>query len=94
MNTFFTLSFLLQVQETIKDALCSLPDQDDKSDVAVSADLSAAAAVASAAVPTPRGTKRPLSDPPTPSHLDDLLSQYADDVASYYDSSGGVAAST
>jgi len=88
-----------EVQETIKDALCSLPDtdHDDKSGVVASANVAAAVAAAvaggAAAASTPRGTKRPLSDPPTPSHLDDLLSRYADDVASYYDS-GGVAGAT
>ena len=87
---------LFQVQETIKDALCSLPDpdHDDKSSVIPSADVPAtsAANAASAASTTPRGIKRPLSDPPTPSHLDDLLCQYADDVASYFDSGGGAPA--
>ena len=85
-----------QVQETIKDALCSLPDpdHDDKSSVIPSADVPATSATnaASAASTTPRGIKRPLSDPPTPSHLDDLLCQYADDVASYFDSGGGAPA--
>ena len=88
---------LFQVQETIKDALCSLPDpdHDDKSSVIPSADVpatSAANAASAAASTTPRGIKRPLSDPPTPSHLDDLLCQYADDVASYFDSGGGAPA--